>query len=166
MTLLNHTKQHLREIERKNKKDKNTGAGAWSNWARKATTRRERDLGVTAWGVVASMLQRCCCGSMCRRADAGVGASAMRHWLAAVRASGFNLSRSGGSDRLFPFKVIWDFSRLWRIWDFSGLWRIMDFILFYFFSRLVTRSLCSCVLCWFICILFLGLVLVIYWFIA
>jgi hypothetical protein len=29
-----------------------------------------------------------------------------------VRASGFSLSRFGGSDRLFPFKVIWDFSRL------------------------------------------------------
>ena len=53
-------------------------------------------------------------------------------------------------DRLFPFKVIWDFSGLWRIWDFFGLWRIWDF----FFARLVTRSLCSCVLMCFVLIYF------------
>ena len=38
-----------------------------------------------------------------------VGEGAVRRWLVAVRASVFSLSISGGSDRLFPFKVIWDF---------------------------------------------------------
>ena len=49
-----------------------------------------------------------------------VGEGAVRRWLVAVRANVFSLSISGGSDRLFPFKVIWDFFGLWRIWDFSG----------------------------------------------
>ena len=67
----------------------------------------------------------------------------VRRWLAAVRADGFSLSRFGDSDRLFPFKVIWDFSR----YEGFGIFLDCEGLGIFFLARLVTRSLCSCVLC-------------------